>query len=337
MANPKEWIEVRPEGLYCVPGGFYIDPHRSVGVAVITHGHADHARFGHKHVIATQQTVAIMKMRFGEDSAEIFQSLAYHQAISINGVTIYLLPAGHILGSAQVVLQFSGAKLIISGDYKRALDYTCEPFVAESCDVFITEATFGLPVFVHPPIEHELQKLLDSLAEFPAKSHLVGSYALGKCQRIITTLRMMGYHETIFLHGALIKLCHLYQSLGVELGSIAPATLDNKASFAGKLILCPPSALHDKWSRRFGDKVIATASGWMQIRARAKQKRIDLPLIISDHADWNELVQTLHEVNAPEVWVTHGREEALVYYANQHHFKAQALKLLGYEDDSQED
>lgn len=336
MLNPKKWIETRPEGLYCVPGKFYIDPINAVESAIITHGHGDHARSGHKKVLATTATIEIMKVRYGIDFSEQHQALPYYEKININGVDLTFLPAGHILGSAQILLEYGGSRLIISGDYKRAPDPTCELFHVHECDVFITEATFSLPVFTHPPIELELKKLLESVTHHPERSHLIGAYALGKCQRIIKTLRLMGYHEPIYLHGALMKLSVLYQTLGIDLGILLPATIDKVTDFKGKIILCPPSALHDRWSRRFPDPVVALASGWMQIRARAKQKGIDMPLIISDHADWNELTQTLHDVNTPEVWVTHGREDALIYYATQQGIKAQALRLLGY-DDNHED
>lgn len=333
MTHPKKWLTIKPEGLYCLPGQFFIDPVLPVDTAIITHGHADHARPNHHTVWATPETIAIMQARYGEESARQFKPLSYKQQTTINGVEFYLLPAGHILGSAQVVLAYQGKKVIVSGDYKRRFDPTCPPFSVENCDLFITEATFGLPVFKHPPIKSELNKLLNSLKMFPERCHLVGAYALGKCQRLIMTLRDMGYLETIYLHGAMSKLCSLYQAHGCNLGDIAPATDLTQQTAAGKIVICPPSALHDRWSRRFGSLVVAHASGWMQIRARAKQKGVDLPLIISDHADWPELIQTLEEIKPQEVWVTHGREDALVYYANQLGFKAQALYLLGYEED----
>lgn len=332
MRHPKNWLAIKKAGLYCIPGQFYIDPMYPVAQAIITHSHADHARAGHQHVIAHAHTVAIMQIRYGEECAQTLQSLAYFERINVNDVEIYLLPAGHILGSAQIVIEYREARLIISGDYKRALDPTCEPFIVESCDVFITEATFSLPIFKHPPITTEINKLLTSLQTFPNRCHLIGVYALGKCQRLIKTLRLMGYLEPIYLHGALKKLCDFYQSMGIDLGELLPATLLDLSNSAGKIVLCPPSALHDKWSRRFTNVIVAMASGWMQIRARAKQKGIDLPLIISDHADWHELTQTISEINPSEIWVTHGREEALVYYAQQQGYKAQALHLLGYEE-----
>lgn len=333
IVHPKKWLAIKPQGLYCIPGGFFIDPLVPVETAIVTHGHADHARAGHKKVLATPETLAIMKIRYGEECALELVALEYYQRHSINKVLIYLLPAGHILGSAQLVVEYGESRLIISGDYKRSVDPTCGLFKAEPCDVFITEATFGLPIFKHPPIEKELEKLLDSLKNFPEYTHLVGVYALGKCQRIIKTLRLMRYTEKIYLHGAMIKLCNLYQSLGIDLGDIEAISQLKKNETNGKIILCPPSALHDRWSRRFSPSIIAHASGWMRIRARAKQKGIDLPLIISDHADWTELTTTIKEIDPQEVWVTHGREEALVYYATQQGYQSQALYLLGYEEE----
>lgn len=332
MLHPKYWVEIRKEGLYCIPGQFYIDPLYPVHRAIITHAHADHARAGHQEVYAHINTIAIMQQRFGQECANQFNRLAYRESVNIHDVSLYLLPAGHILGSAQVVIEYKDSRLIVSGDFKRVFDPTCEGFIVEPCDVFITEATFGLPVFKHPPIEQEIKKLLASLNAFPHRCHLIGVYALGKCQRVIKTLRQVGYLEPIYLHGALKKLCDLYQSTGLDLGELKPAAELSLEESKGKIVLCPPSALREKWSRRFADVLPALASGWMQIRARAKQSGIELPLIISDHADWQELIQTIHEINPTEVWVTHGREEALVYYANQQGFQAQALHLLGYEE-----
>lgn len=335
MTHPKKWLEIRPEGLYCTPGQFYIDPSAPVENAVITHAHGDHARAGHRRVFASPGTIAIMKVRYGENSAQAFFPLPYRDSLIENSVKLRFFPAGHILGSAQVQLEYEGSSVIISGDYKRSTDPTCEAFEVHSCDVFITEATFGLPVFIHPPIETEIHKLLLSMEQNPSHCHLLGAYALGKCQRIIKVLREQGFKETIYLHGAQIKLCDLYQKMGVDLGPLEHAHVLNQKNSAGKLVICPPAALHDRWSRRFGERIVANASGWMQIRARVKQKGIDLPLIISDHADWNELTQTIKEVNPKEVWVTHGREEALVYYAQKAGYEAKALSLLGYEDEEE--
>lgn len=331
MLKLNQWLTIKPEGLYCIPGDFYIDPTHPVKAALITHGHSDHGRPGHTKILATPETIAIMQLRYGQKSSNHWQTISYYSYMSINQVKICFLPAGHILGSAQIVLEWAGSRVIISGDYKRSFDPTCAMFQVLPCDVFITEATFGLPIFKHPPIQEEITKLLKSLDNFPVR-HLIGVYPLGKCQRLIKTLRLMNYFEPIYLHGALVKLCELYESFGVQLGELKPASSLAEKNSGGKIILCPPSALQDRWTRRFGELIRANASGWMQIRARAKQKNVDLPLIISDHSDWNELLQTINDVQPEQIWVTHGLEDGVVYYAQRQGYKAQALHLLGYEE-----
>jgi putative mRNA 3-end processing factor len=327
---------VRPEGLYCAPADAYIDPVRPVPRAIITHGHSDHARSGHGHVLATPETLAIMACRYGEASVAASQQARYGETVTCGDVKVTLYPAGHILGSAQIHLVHSGCCAVISGDYKRRPDPTCAAFELKRCDFFVTEATFGLPVFRHPPTASEIEKLLRSLVIFPERCHLIGVYALGKCQRLIAELRQAGYDRPIYLHGALIRLCELYRELGVDLGDLRAVMGVGKDALKGQIVLAPPSALADRWSRRLPDVLSCTASGWMQIRARAKQRLVELPLVISDHADWDELTGAMAETGAEEIWVTHGREEALVYYAKAHGMKAQALSLLGYEEDEGE-
>ena len=329
---PETWLRVLPEGLYCAPGGFYIDPLRPVERAVVTHGHADHARPGNRHVLATSGTLAIMAARFGDDVGAT-QTLAYGETVTIGDVRVSLHPAGHVLGSAQVRLEHQGVRVVVSGDYKRRADATCAGFEVVPCDVFVTEATFGLPVFRHPPDHHEIDKLLGSLALYPERAHVVGVYALGKCQRVIALLRAAGYDKPIYLHGALAALCELYTALGVPLGPLLPATGVAKEALKGQIVLAPPGATNDRWARRLPDPVVALASGWMRVRQRARQRGVELPLIISDHADWDELTQTLDDVGAPEVWVTHGREEALVHHAKGRGIRARALTLVGFEED----
>jgi putative mRNA 3-end processing factor len=332
-SRPESWLQVRPEGLYCVPGGFFIDPVRPVERAVITHGHADHARAGNARVLATPGTLAIMAARFGDERVGATQPLDYGAPLTVGDARVSLHPAGHVLGSAQVRLEHAGVRVVVSGDYKRRADPTCAPFEVVPCDVFVTEATFGLPVFRHPADADEIAKLLGSLALFPDRAHLVGVYALGKCQRVIALLRRAGYDRPIYLHGALAGLCELYERHGVALGPLLPATGPTKEALKGEIVLAPPSALQDRWARRLPDPVMALASGWMRVRQRARQRGVELPLIVSDHADWDELNRTLDEVGAPDVWVTHGREEALVHSAAQRGLKARALALVGFEED----
>lgn len=322
-----------PEGIWCEPGGFYIDPSRPSQRAVITHGHADHARPGNKAVLATPETIAIMQARYGAEAGVMLESVPYGQTTRIGDVDVRLVPAGHVLGSAQVVLEYSGSRVVISGDYKRRRDPTCAAFEPVACDVFVTEATFGLPVFRHPDDRDQVALLLRSLAAFPDRCHLIGVYGLGKCQRLIALLREAGYDDTIFLHGALQALCALYRRLGVDLGALAGIDEVGEGRFEGKLVLCPPSATQDRWSRRFADPVRAFASGWMNVRQRAKQRAVELPLIISDHADWDELCSTIEDVRAPRIWVTHGREEALVHHCRTRGLDAAALSLVGYDEE----
>lgn len=331
--RPETWLRAVPGGLYCEPGDFFIDPTRPVDRAVITHGHGDHARPGHANVLATPETIAIMRARYGGDAGGSLQEQRYGETVTLNGVSVALAPAGHVLGSAQAVLEYRGSRVVVSGDYKRRRDPTCAGFAPQQCDVFITEATFGLPVFRHPPDRHEIDRLLHSLRLFPERCHLVGVYALGKCQRVIALLREAGYAEPIYIHGALAALCELYENLGVALGTLLPVIGVAKNELAGKIVLAPPAALADRWSRRLPDPLTAMASGWMRVKQRAKARGVELPLVISDHADWDELTQTLHDTGAPEIWVTHGNEEALVHYATKAGLKARALALVGYEDE----
>jgi putative mRNA 3-end processing factor len=332
MIHPREWMEARPGGLYCKPGGFFIDPTRKVPLAVITHGHSDHARSGHTKAIATPDTLAIMACRYGEGFAGSQAGLPYGQVIQLGDARVTLYPAGHILGSAQVLIEYGGARIAISGDYKRTRDPTARAFEPIACDVFVTEATFALPVFCHPDPQQEIGKLLASLAVFPESCHTVGCYSLGKTQRLIAELRRAGYDKTVYLHGGLMRLTQLYEERGVVLGPYALVTPDNRKSLAGEIVLCPPSALADSWSRTLPDAIPAAASGWLQIRARAKQQGVELPLVVSDHCDWPQLIETIHETGAGEIWVTHGREDALVHYCGKAGLSARALSLLGYED-----
>jgi putative mRNA 3-end processing factor len=334
-ASPHRWLKPTPTGLYSEPGDFFIDPVDLVDRAVITHGHGDHARAGNRHVLATPETIAIMKHRFGETAGGALQALGYGQPIALGGVTLTLIPAGHILGSAQVVLEHQGSRVVVSGDYKRRADPTCAPFELARCDVFVTEATFGLPVFRHPPDVQEIAKLLHSLRVFPERAHVVGVYALGKCQRVLALLRRAGYDAPVYLHGALQSLCALYEEQGVTLGRLRAATGAAREELAGSIVLAPPSALGDVWSRRMPDPVIAIASGWMRVKQRAKQRGVELPLVISDHADWDELETTMTEVEAGEIWVTHGAEEALVRQAHLKGLAARALSLAGFEDEAE--
>jgi len=325
-----KWIN---ENLYISPINTYIDPSKPVENAIITHGHADHAKPGHKNVLATKETINIMKIRYGENCAQNFQELKLKKSLKIDDVEITFYPAGHILGSVQVLAEYKGEKINFTGDYKTKNDKTCENFEPVRCHTLVTEATFGLPVFQHPNEHNEIKKLLRSLELFPNRPHIVGVYALGKAQRIIGLLRQQKYDKEVFIHGALEKLCNYYVEEKIFLGKLLKTNLKDKKEYQGQIILAPPSAIKNVWSRKFEDPIICQASGWMSIKQRAKQSLVELPLIISDHADWNELTQYIKLTGAENVYVTHGREEAIVHWCKMNQINGLALSLSGREDE----
>ncbi len=331
--RPQDILLPVAAGLCCKPGGFHIDPVRPVERAVITHGHSDHARPGHGAVLATQETLYMMRLRYGENFAGSAQAIGYGEELRLGEVTVKFHPAGHVLGSAQIAVSCEGVCTVASGDYKDAADPTCAPFELVPCDVFITEATFGLPVFRHGNAVCEVQKLLASVTLFPERAHLVGAYSLGKAQRVIALIREAGYDAPIYLHGAMEKITNYYVERGVPLGELRPVKGVKKADLAGTITLAPPSATSDIWTRRFPDPVTAFASGWMRVRARARQRGVELPLVISDHADWDGLTSTIKATGAGEVWVTHGQEDALVHWCMTQGLRARPLDLVGYGDE----
>ena len=330
-------LTLTPAGLYCPPGDFYIDPVRASPRALITHGHADHARAGHGAVMATRETLAIMALRYGEDFTRSRQVAGYGEPHRIGDVEVSFHPAGHVLGSAQILIEYEGYRLVVSGDYKRRRDPTCAAFEPLRCHAFISEATFGLPVFRHPDAGDEIAKLLESCRQFPDRAHLVGAYSLGKAQRVMALIRERGWERPIYLHGAMEKITHFYVGEGIALGETRKVLAKDRPNLAGEIIICPPSATRELWARTFPDPVVAFASGWMRIRARARQGGVQLPLVISDHADWDELCATVLETQCEELWVTHGAEEALVHWATQRGLDARPLHMMGYGDEDDVD
>ncbi|MCB1472499.1 MAG: ligase-associated DNA damage response exonuclease [Rhodobiaceae bacterium] len=328
--RPADLLHPTPAGLYCPPGDFFVDPTRGVERAVITHGHSDHARPGHGKALATPQTLAIMAARMGANHARETQAVQYGECVSINGIGVTLVPAGHVLGSAQVVIDWKGLRIVVSGDYKRSADPTCAPFEQVRADVFVTEATFALPVFRHPPAASEIGKLMSSLKRFPERTHLVGAYSLGKAQRVIKLIREAGYDEPIFIHESLWAMCDIYAANGIELGALTPLADTAGPLAGGRVAVGPPSTFA---ADRFTGPLAVHASGWMRTRKRARRTGVELPLIISDHADWGELTDTIREVNPQEVWITHGRDDALARWAELNGYMAKPLALVGYEDE----
>jgi putative mRNA 3-end processing factor len=332
--RPHDLLVPTPAGLCCPPGGFHVDPLRPVDKALITHGHSDHARPGHGAVLATQETLDLMRLRYGDGFAGTTQAVRYGEPLTLGGVDVRFHPAGHVLGSAQIRVARNGLRMVASGDYKDVVDPTCAPFELVPCDVFITEATFGLPVFRHGDPRHEIDKLMRSVALFPERAHLVGAYSLGKAQRVIALIRAAGYDKPLYLHGALETITRYYAAR-MDLGELRPVRGAAKAELAGAISLCPPSALKDVWTRRFPEPVTAFASGWMRVRARARQGGVELPLVVSDHADWDGLCATVLATGASEIWVTHGAEDALVHWCGTRGLTAQPLRLVGYGEEDE--
>lgn len=326
----KDLVVQRPEGLYCPPGDFYIDPWRPVARAVITHAHADHARSGHGHYLAAAPGQGVLRARLGDIR---LQALAYGERITHHGVTVSLHPAGHVLGSAQVRLEHEGQVWVASGDYKVAPDRTCAPFEPVRCDVFITESTFGLPIYRWQPDEEVFADLNAWWAGNAAQGRatVVACYSFGKAQRILSGLdASIG---PIVVHGAVEPLNRAYREAGVALPATAMVDeLKDKADLRRALVLCPPSATASPWLRRFGESRIAFASGWMQLRGARRRGGYDRGFVLSDHADWPGLHAAIAATGAQRVIVTHGSVPVMVRYLTERGLQAQAFETE-YGDD----
>jgi len=313
----------RPEGLYCPPGGFYIDPWRAVDRAVITHAHADHARSGHGHYLAAAPAGGVLRARLGDIS---LQTLAYGERIHHHGVTVSLHPAGHVLGSAQVRLEYGGQVWVASGDYKVAPDRTCAPFEPVRCDVFITESTFGLPIYRWQP-DSEVFAAINAWWQGNAsagRASVLLCYSFGKAQRILSGIdASIG---PVVVHGAVEPLNRAYRDAGVAL----PATrlvseVTDKADFQRALVLCPPGAAAGPWIKRFGDYSDGFASGWMQLRGARRRGGHDRGFVLSDHADWPGLMGAIGATGAQRVIVTHGSVPVMVRYLSGQGLQAEAF------------
>ncbi len=314
-----------PAGIAVPLAGAVIDPVRRVATALITHAHSDHARAGHGTVIATAETLALMEARLGARFAGARQAVRCGEPFRLGDAVVTFFPAGHVLGSAQILIEAGGFRAVVSGDYKRQADPTCAPFRPVACDLFVTEATFALPVFRHPPVAGEIARLLQSRARFPGRAHVVAAYALGKTQRVIAELRAAGYGRPVFLHPAMMAMCAVYRAAGVDLGPLAERRGDDGADLAGEIVIAPPSGLSPQWAQGLADPLVAVASGWVRALSHARQRGAELPLVISDHAGWDELTATIAETGARAVWVTHGAPEALVHWCTARGIAACAL------------
>ena len=331
----QDLIVQRPEGLYCPPGDFYIDPWRPVGRAVITHAHADHARTGHGHYLAAAPAEGVLRARLGANIA--LQSVQYGQAVTHNGVTVSLHPAGHVLGSAQVRLAHGGQTWVASGDYKVAPDATCTPFEPVRCDVFITESTFGLPIYRWRPDAEVFAEINAWWAGNAAvgRASVLMCYSFGKAQRILSGVDAR--IAPIIVHSAIQTLNTAYRDAGVNLPETRLVSeVTDPTDFKRALVLCPPSAAVGPWIKRFGDFSDAFASGWMQLRGARRRGSYDKGFVLSDHADWPGLMGAIGATGASRVIVTHGSIPVLVRYLSSQGLEAEAFQTE-YGDETAEE
>lgn len=316
LASASPLVAVEPEGLRCERGGFYIDPAGSVDVAVITHAHADHARIGSKRYVCSARSLEVLRARLGPDA--VIEPREYEERFALGETTVSLHPAGHVLGSAQVRIEHERAGVcVVSGDYKRDADPTCDGFAPVECDTFVTEATFALPVYRWRDPEAVVSELFDWWRAERAHPTLVFCYAFGKAQRILAHLASRT-DEPIYIHGAMDKLTEAYRRSGVRLANTKtiPETSSPK-DFAGALVLCPPSAHRSPWMKRFKAPQTAFVSGWMAVRGQKTRRGYERGFVLSDHADWPSLVRTVEETKARTVLVTHGSSDALARYLRE--------------------
>ncbi|KKW67595.1 mRNA 3'-end processing factor [Lampropedia cohaerens] len=327
----SDLIELRPAGLYCPAGDFYIDPWRPVARAVITHGHADHARRGMGRYHCSADSLPILRWRLGEQS---YVPHAAGEVFHLGAARVSLHPAGHVLGSVQVRVEAGGQVWVASGDYKRQPDPSCAPFEVVPCDVFITEATFALPVYRWPDPQQVAREILEWQAECAANGEaaLLLGYSLGKAQRLLAEMRRLS-DQTVYLHGAMVPGVQIYRDAGVPMLPTQPvAQLPKGHDFAGALVLAPPAAAGSSWVRRFGRLQTGFASGWMLIRGNRRRRNHDRGFVISDHADWPDLLRTVRETGARRVIATHGNTDAIVRYLREQGIDAAAFATQ-YEGD----
>jgi putative mRNA 3-end processing factor len=327
--SSQDLVVARPEGLYCPAGDFFIDPWQPVAHALVTHAHGDHLRPGHGHYLTAEAGRHVVASRVG---AVDLQTLAYGEAITHRGVRVSFHPAGHVLGSAQIRLEHAGRVWVVSGDYKTGPDATCAPFEPVRCDVFVTESTFGLPVFRWAP----QQDVFDSVNAWwsgnaaAGRASIVYAYSFGKAQRVLAGVDpRIG---PIIVHGAVATMDEAYRQSGVALPptrNVLEATPDE---IRRSLVVAPPSAQGSAWTRRFGDSSDAFASGWMLLRGARRRRNVDRGFILSDHADWPGLLEAIAASGAPRVIVTHGYVEPLVRFLAEQGLESGAFKTE-YGDD----
>lgn len=322
-----------PNGLYCPAGDFYIDPWKPVERAIITHAHGDHARVGSTSYLCAREGELVLRTRLGADA--LIQSLPYDEPISMNSVRVSMHPAGHILGSSQIRLELGGEIWVVSGDYKTESDPTCTSFTPVRCHTFVTESTFGLPIYNWPDSQATFQKINDwwRSNQERDRTSVLFAYALGKAQRLLAGLSDIG---PIFTHGAVEKLNDAYRASGKVLPHTQMVSSSNdKKDWKKALVLAPPSAQGTPWLRKFGNFSSASASGWMTIRGTRRRRAFDRGFILSDHADWQGLLSAIAATGAERVWVTHGYVPVLVRFLREKGIFAEgiATQFVGEQDD----
>lgn len=325
MPARSELLEMTPAGLYCAAGDFHIDPWQPVDRAVITHAHGDHARWGCRSYLGSVEGQHVMRTRLGKDAT--IRSVDFGERVDMNGVHISLHPAGHILGSAQIRVEHRGEVWVVSGDYKTEPDPTCTPFEAVRCDTFITESTFGLPIYRWPEqadVFDDVVRWWEENRELQRTSVLL-AYSLGKAQRLLAGVlgREAG---PILTHGAVERLTEDYRRSGIPMPETTYAgRFKEPADKAGALVIAPPSAGASTWLRRFGTTSMAFASGWMRIRGTRRRRVVDRGFVLSDHVDWPSLLEAIQATEASRVWVTHGYREPVVQWLREHGLEAEAV------------
>lgn len=330
-------VQLRPEGLFCPAGGFYVDPWRPVATAVLTHGHGDHARQGMGCYHTSASGLPILRWRLGEQDYRVHE---YGDGFTLGDARVSLHPAGHVLGSAQVRIEVGGETWVVSGDYKRQADPTCAPFEVVACDTFITEATFGLPIYRWPDTPAVARDIAQWRDECAARGEtaILYCYALGKAQRVLAEL-VPFLDRPVYLHGAIAAGVEVYRKAGIDMADtrLVMEALEDKAAspsaLAGELVIAPPSAAGSPWLRRFRKAQHGFASGWMRLRGNRRRRNVDRGFVISDHADWPDLMRTVRETGAQRVIATHGDTEALVRTLNESGVAAETLATQYGEDD----
>lgn len=320
-------ITVRPEGLYCAAGNFYIDPWKPVETALITHAHADHAYSGHQHYYATALSEGILHKRLGQDIH--LSGGSYGDQFKLGDTWVSFHAAGHVLGSAQVRVEHKGEVWVASGDYKRDADPSCDPFEVVECDSFITEATFGLPIYRWDSGAVTAEQIYQWWQRDRTRPSLLFCYAFGKSQRVLAELTQFT-DRTVYLHGAVHTLTDIYRDLGIHMLPTLPVSqMEKSYSFAGDLIIAPPSGHRSSWMKRFKRPQTAFASGWMAVRGARRRRGYERGFVLSDHADWPGLIQTVTQTKAKTVYVTHGQNDVLSRYLTEEMgLNASPLKTL---------